>query len=81
MSAEKHILTFLWFVGHRGQTLVELSDRFNITQDSVRTIIKRVNKFLDDISKTIVCWPQNKNAIKNGFLAKTGFPNVLGTLI
>ncbi|XP_066596944.1 uncharacterized protein [Prorops nasuta] len=82
ISAEKHIFVYLWFVGHYCCSFRDVSDRFNISISSLHKIIIRVTDFLLSISPRLIHFPnqEEKQIIKEYFLNKKGFPNVIGAI-
>ncbi|XP_066599980.1 putative nuclease HARBI1 [Prorops nasuta] len=82
ISAETHILSFLWFLGHESGGYRDIADRFGVTISTLHTIITRVTKFLVKIAKTIIQMPTREEEIKikEYFLKEQGFPGVIGLI-
>jgi len=71
----------LWFLGHEGGYR-DVSDRFDITRNTLHTIITRVTKFLMQLAPQTIKFPtlEEKEATKTHFLQLKGFPGIIGIL-
>lgn len=80
ISAEKHILCYLWFVGHESGSYRDVADRFGITINSLFNIITRVTDFIMSLAPNVIRYPtpEEKQETLNYFLQEKGFPNVVG---
>ncbi|VEN35233.1 unnamed protein product [Callosobruchus maculatus] len=82
ITAEIHVLCFLWFAGNK-VCLRDVSQRFGIGTTSGFRIICRVVDFLISIAGDIICFPSSrddKNSLANEFKKVSGFPDVLGCI-
>lgn len=82
ISAEKHILCYLWFVGHESGSYRDVADRFGITISSLYNIITRVTDFIMSLAPNVIRYPipQEQLETSNYFLRAKGFPNVVGNV-
>ncbi|XP_018045619.1 PREDICTED: putative nuclease HARBI1 [Atta colombica] len=81
ITSEKCILSYLWFLGHEGGYR-DVSDRFDITRNTLHTIITRVTKFLMQLASQTIKFPtlEEKEATKTHFLQLKGFPGIIGCI-
>ncbi|XP_046387094.1 putative nuclease HARBI1 [Ischnura elegans] len=82
VSAQKHVLAYLWFVGHEAAGYRDVADRFNVSLSTLNCIIKRINNFILGMAPILMKEPSNeeKNATKRHFLEGKGFPDVIGLI-
>ncbi|XP_018360830.1 PREDICTED: putative nuclease HARBI1 [Trachymyrmex cornetzi] len=82
ITSEKYILSYLWFLGHESAGYRDVSDRFDVTIDTLCTIITRVTKFLMQLAPQIIKFPtlEEKEATKTHFLQLKGFPGIIGCI-
>lgn len=59
LTAEEHILAFLWFVGHKS-SYRDVADRFNITLSSLHVVITRVADFLVNMAPEVIRFPTDE---------------------
>lgn len=80
LTAEKHILTYLWFVGHESAGYRDVADRFGITISMLNVLISRVTQFLLQIAPEIIKLPtiEERYATMHHFLEKKRFPGIIG---
>lgn len=82
ITAEKHILTYLWYVGHESAGYRDVADRFGITISTLYVIITRVTRFLIQLAPHVIKFPtlEEKGATMAYFLEKKGFPGIIGAI-
>lgn len=82
ITAEKTILTFLWFVGHQSASYRDVADRFGVTLDTLYKIVSRVSNFLIEMSRDVIKLPnaQQKEITRIHFLNTKKFPGVIGAV-
>ncbi|XP_032682473.1 putative nuclease HARBI1 [Odontomachus brunneus] len=82
MTAEKHILCYLWFTGHESVGYRDVADRFDITISALYNLITRVTDFLLVLAPTIITYPTlaEKQETANFFNERKGFPHVIGAI-
>lgn len=82
ISAEKHILCYLWFVGHQTGSYRDVADRFGITISALHTVITRVTDFILALAHNIIKYPTDleKEQTSNFYLQQKGFPNIIGAI-
>jgi len=80
ITAEKHILCYLWFVGHETASYRDVADRFGITLSALYNIITRVTEFILSLANDIIRYPNAaEKAETAAFYQNTnGFPGVIG---
>lgn len=80
ISPEKHILSFLWYVGHESAGYRDVADRFGITISTMYNVISRVTNFLLSLAPNVIRFPtlQEREVTKQFFLQKNKFPGVIG---
>lgn len=80
VTAEKHILCYLWFVGHQSASYRDVADRFGITISTLHSIITRITDFLLFLAPNIIKYPtfEEKEATANFYNQKKGFPHIIG---
>lgn len=57
ITAEKHILSYLWFVGHETGSYRDIADRFGIAISTLYQIITRVTEFIMSLAPSIIRYP------------------------
>ncbi|XP_029157915.1 uncharacterized protein LOC114930332 isoform X1 [Nylanderia fulva] len=79
ISAEKHILCYLWFVGHQTGSYRDIADRFGITISALHTVISRVTDFILALAPNIIKYPTDleKEQTSNFYLQQKRFPNII----
>jgi len=82
ISPQKHILSFLWFVGHQSASYRDVADRFGLTISALYNVISRVSNFLLSVAPTIIRFPtlQEKQATQDFYYREKRFPGIIGTL-
>ncbi|XP_018360129.1 PREDICTED: uncharacterized protein LOC108759271 [Trachymyrmex cornetzi] len=82
ITAEKHILCFLWFVGHEAGSYRDIADRFGIAISTLYNIITRVTEFIMTLAPNVIRYQtsEEKKETANYFLQQKGFSNVIGAL-
>lgn len=82
ITPEKHILCYLWFVGHQTSSYRDVADRFGISLSCLHVIITRVTSFLLSIAPTIIRYPtqQERNITKTYYQRVKRFPGVIGAI-
>ncbi|XP_011880849.1 PREDICTED: putative nuclease HARBI1, partial [Vollenhovia emeryi] len=80
ITAEKHILCYLWFVGHQTASYRDVADRFGITISSLHSVITRVTDFILSIAPNVIKYPTQleKEETANFYLEQKQFPGVIG---
>lgn len=80
ISAEKHMLTFLYFAGHETICYRAVADRFNVTLSTLFNIITRIVQFLLQLAPMVIALPtQRQKRITERFFRRTKrFPGVIG---
>lgn len=79
ITVEKHVLTYLWFVGHQTASYRNVADRFGVTLSTLFNIITRVTDFLLSMPN-IIRLPTNAEmeVTQQYYRNRTGFPGVIG---
>jgi len=80
ITAEKHVLTYLWFVGQTA-SYRNVTDRFGVTLSALFNIIIRVPDFLLSMVAIIIRLPSalaEMIATQQYYRTRTGFPGVIG---
>lgn len=82
ITAEKHILCYLWFVGHQSASYRDVADRFGIALSALYNIITRVTDFILTLANDIIRYPNAaEKAETAAFYQNTkGFPGVIGNI-
>ncbi|XP_071651213.1 uncharacterized protein [Temnothorax longispinosus] len=82
ITAEKHILCYLWFVGHESASYRDVADRFGVTISCFHTIITRVTQFIMTLAPNVIRYPTavEKEESATYFLQEKGFPGVIGAI-
>ncbi|XP_026826173.1 putative nuclease HARBI1 isoform X2 [Ooceraea biroi] len=81
VSAEKHILCYLWFVGHETGSYRDVADRFGIALSTLYYIITRVTEFIMSLAPQFIRYltAVEKEETSNYFREK-GFPGIIGAI-
>lgn len=84
IPAEKAILIALSYVACE-TSIVQIADKFDVTESAAHTCLMRVLRFLQHISASVIVWPdaQRQEEIKAGFRAKVkgrSLPDVIGCI-
>ncbi|XP_020299130.1 putative nuclease HARBI1 isoform X2 [Pseudomyrmex gracilis] len=82
ISPEKHLYTFLWFVGYEVSSYRDCADRFDLSLSVLFDIITRVSDYLVDIAPQHIHWPneEEREITKIYFQQIKSFPNVIGCI-
>ncbi|XP_028047037.1 putative nuclease HARBI1 [Monomorium pharaonis] len=82
ISAEKHIISFLWYVGHESAGYRDVADRFGITISALHNVISRVTNFLMSIAPNVIRFPtlQERELTKQFYLQQKRFPGIIGAI-
>ncbi|XP_036151281.1 protein ALP1-like isoform X2 [Monomorium pharaonis] len=80
--AEKHILCYLWFVGHHSASYRDVADRFGITLSALYNIITRVTDFILTLANNIIRYPNAAEKAETAIFYQNakGFPNIIGSV-
>lgn len=80
ITAEKHILCYLWFMGHESASYRDVADRFGITISSLYKVISRVTAFIMSLAPNIIKYPSiaEKQETAAFYEEKKGFPGIIG---
>jgi len=80
ISPEKHIISFLWYVGYESAGYRDVADRFGITISALYNVISRVTNFLLSLAPNIIKFPtlQERKTTKQFFFQHKKFPGVIG---
>lgn len=83
ITAEKHILCYLWFVGHETASYRDVADRFGITLSALHNIITRVTTFILSLARDIIKYPTlaEKEETVAFYFKRKGFPGIIGNVI
>lgn len=83
ITAEKHILCYLWFVGHESGSYRDVADRFGITISALHKVITRVTDFIMLLTPEIIRYPtiEEKEICAAFFQEEKGFPRIIGNVI
>ena len=73
----KQTLVFLWYMGSQ-DTLIQIADRFGITEFSVLEIRKRVSRSLIRLKEAFIRWPTGQ--ARQETIQQFSFPTTLGAL-
>lgn len=82
ITAEKHMLCYLWFVGHQTASYRDVADRFGITLNALYNIISRVTDFILTLANDVIRYPNAaEKAVTAAFYENTkGFPGIIGAI-
>lgn len=82
ITAEKHILCFLWFIGHQTGSYRDVADRFGITISALHMVITRVTNFILSLSPNIIKYPTEveKEETANFYIQQKRFPSVIDNI-
>lgn len=82
ITAEKHILCYLWFVGQESASYRDVADRFGITLSTLYNIITRVTDFISFFANNVIKYPNaiEKAEIVAFYQGSKGFPDVIGNI-
>ncbi|XP_012542720.3 LOW QUALITY PROTEIN: putative nuclease HARBI1 [Monomorium pharaonis] len=82
ITAEKHILCFLWFVGHESASYRDVADRFGITISTLYHIIIRVTDFIMLLAPNVIKYPTlaEKEETATFYRERKGFPGIIGAI-
>ncbi|XP_025161498.1 putative nuclease HARBI1 [Harpegnathos saltator] len=82
ITAEKHILSYLWFIGHESASYRDVADRFGVTLSALHKIITRVTDFIISMAPDIIRYPTiiEKEETAAFYYEKKGFPGVIGAI-
>ncbi|XP_029173399.1 putative nuclease HARBI1, partial [Nylanderia fulva] len=82
VSAEKHILTFLWFAGHQSASFRDVADRFDLSLSTLESVLRRVTQFLYDMRNEVIRYPTEveRQRTQRYYLESKGFPGVIGCI-
>ena len=80
ITPEKHMLCFLWFVGHQTASYRDVADRFGITLSALYNIISRVTDFILLLAPTIIRYPtlEERNTTQQYYRQEKRFPGIVG---
>jgi len=83
ITAEKHILCYLWFIGHETASYRDVADRFGITLSALYNIITRVTEFILSLANHIIRYPSAVEKAETAafYENKNGFPRVIGNAL
>lgn len=83
ITAEKHILCYLWFIGHESSSYRDVADRFGVTLSALYNIITRVTIFILSMAHDIIKYPtlDEKEETAAFYYQKKGFPGIIGNVI
>lgn len=83
ITAEKHILCYLWFVGHQSASYRDVADRFGVTISTLYNIITRTTDFIMLLAPNIIKYPTlaEKEETATYFYEKKGFPRIIGNVV
>lgn len=77
ISLQKQTLVFLWYLGSL-DTLIQIADRFGITEFSVIEIRRRMVRALGKLKSVYIRWPTGD--IRQENIHRFEFPNTVGAL-
>ncbi|XP_011700942.1 PREDICTED: putative nuclease HARBI1 [Wasmannia auropunctata] len=82
ITAEKHILCYLWFVGHESASYRDVADRFGISISTLYNVITRVTEFIMSLAPNIIRYPTSaeKEETSTYFFQEKGFPGIIGAI-
>ncbi|XP_071652767.1 putative nuclease HARBI1 isoform X1 [Temnothorax longispinosus] len=82
ITAEKHLLCYLWFVGHQTASYRDVADRFGITLSTLYNIITRVTNFIMLLAPDIIKYPTlaEKEETATYYRERKGFPRIIGAI-
>lgn len=83
ITAEKHILCYLWFVGHKSASYRDVADRFGVTLNSLYNIITRVTQFIMLLAPNVIKYPTlaEKEETATFYRETKGFPRIIGNIM
>ena len=76
------VIIFLHYLGSE-ETLIQMGKRFGLSHSTIQVIVRRILDILiPTFSAQEIKWPtaERQTAIKNQFLEKSGFPDVIGAI-
>ncbi|XP_014477038.1 PREDICTED: uncharacterized protein LOC106745700 isoform X2 [Dinoponera quadriceps] len=79
VTAEKHILCFLWFVGHESASYRDVADRFGITISTLYHVISRVTQFFMSLAPNYIKYPSAHEKLETAtfYEERKGFPGAI----
>ncbi|XP_014477036.1 PREDICTED: uncharacterized protein LOC106745700 isoform X1 [Dinoponera quadriceps] len=79
VTAEKHILCFLWFVGHESASYRDVADRFGITISTLYHVISRVTQFFMSLAPNYIKYPSAHEKLETAtfYEERKGFPGII----
>ncbi|XP_024886102.1 putative nuclease HARBI1 [Temnothorax curvispinosus] len=82
ITAEKHILCYLWFVGHQSASYRDVADRFGVTISALYNIITRVTDYIMLLAPNIIKYPTlvEKEETETFYRERKGFPGIIGAI-
>jgi len=82
LTAEKHFLCYLWFVGHKSASYRDVADRFGVTLSTLYNIITRVTNFVMLLAPDIIKYPilADKEETATYYRERKGFPRIIGNV-
>lgn len=83
MSAEVHILCFLWFAGHECASYRDVADRFGITISTLYNVLSRTMNFICQLQPSLIKLPtkDEKKATETHFRTLKEFPGIIGMIL
>lgn len=81
VNAEQKLLATLWLLGNQ-ESYRGVGDRFDLSKGSLHRVCIEVCNILAAMQKEYIRWPESSElqGIADGFMAKTGFPGVIGAI-
>ncbi|XP_031350018.1 protein ANTAGONIST OF LIKE HETEROCHROMATIN PROTEIN 1-like isoform X2 [Photinus pyralis] len=78
---EKEILITLWYLA-KGETLVSISDRFNVSVSKAFYITMKIIKVICSLMPIYIKWPNAEDCeqIANDFQQRCNYPDVIGAI-
>ncbi|XP_025153259.1 putative nuclease HARBI1 isoform X5 [Harpegnathos saltator] len=82
VSAEKHILTFLWFAGHQSASFRDVADKFNLSLSALESVLQRVTQFLYNLRNEFIRYPTEaeKQKTQRYYVENKNFPGIIGSI-
>lgn len=80
LTAELHILIFLWYVARMSVKFYDIGQKFGVQSSTAHVVIARVLDFLISTKQHIICLPNDneKRRTANYYYMLNGIPGVIG---
>lgn len=81
VTALKCTTVFLWFVANEAASFRDVSDRFDISKNTLFKIVRRVTNFISNLSAEVITWPTNEEKIEiEAHFRANNLPGMIGVI-